>query len=321
MKTKKNSLQSLQTMFPEQADHQAWHPFIEQQQQDPPEQETDDVDPNLPESPFKNVDKDLLDDEARGKIEAAEAKYFAAFKKDAEIEKLKADHAVEIDKIKKSANSAHLQTQQTQQKTEEQTFEDEIRTQLKAAGIVDPGVLEANVKLQKGMFEKFGQRFGKTIENVLQPLQQTQFANEATSAFNELRADDENFAHDEVAQSVWDKVSELVEKGVNVTKETIENLGHIHYGKFIRANPDAKPEAKITIQPRQQQRMNTQTRHTFPGAGHSATVPIKQANNALEGMDAETAAAMELTQQEWANGGVKVKGLKLQSPLRVTRGN
>lgn len=319
MKTKQNkSLQSLQSLFPEQADHQVWQPFIEQQQQDPPEQKKEDeVDPNLPESPFKNVDKDLLDDEARGKIEAAEAKYFAAFKKDAEIEKLKADHQVEIEKIRKNSNP--VQQQQQQQRTEEQTFEDEIRTQLKAAGITDPAVLEANVKLQKGMFENFGKRMGRSVEQVLQPLQQTQFSNEATSAFNDLRDSDTNFAHDEVAQSVWDKVSELIEKGVSVSKETIENLGHIHYGKFMRANPDAKP-TKVEIQPRTQQRVNTQTRHTFPGAGHSTT-PLKQANNDLEGMDAETAAAMTATKHEWANSGLKVKGLEGQKQIRVTRGN
>lgn len=311
-------LQSLQTRFPEQDDSlvSSWHPFIEQQQQEGEVKKED-----APASPFAGIDKDLLDDATRKIIDDAEAKYAPIAKAAAEAETLKAQNAIhvaEIEKIRKNSNPVQQQ-HQTTQRTEEQTFEDEIRTQLKAAGITDPAVLEANVKLQKGMFENFGKRMGRSVEQVLQPLQQTQFSNEATNAFNELRASDENFTHDEVAQSVWDKVSELIEKGVSVSKETIENLGHIHYGKFMRANPDAKP-TKVEIQPRTQQRVNTQTRHTFPGAGHSTT-PLKQASNDLEGMDAETAAAMTATKHEWANSGVKVKGLEGQKQIRVTRGN
>lgn len=318
--TPRARLQSLQTVhcFPEQIDHLAWQPFVEQQQQDPPEEKKEEVDPNRPESPFKDIDRDLLDDEARGKIEAAEAKFFAAFDKSSEIDKLKADHQKEIDGIRKNSNPT---TTATKTDPAPLTMEDEVRAHFKAAGIEDPKVLEANVKLQMGILSKFGDRMGKTLEGVLQPLQKSQNENAATQAFMELRESDENFAIPEVAQAVWDKVQEYIQGGATPTKELIENLGYIHFGKHMKANPDNK----VKIQPRQttppRTMPNTQTRHTFPGAGHHAIQPNRQSNNGLDPMDSETEAAMLATKQEWVSAGIPVKGMKDQKVIRVTRGN
>lgn len=317
------SLQSLQT-----------YSFQLQQQQ-----EGASADPNTPvkpgepgddqkekiKTPFDEIDLDLLDTNARAAIVKAK-EHFATNAK--AIESAATDKAraellqAEVDKIKATANS-HSQQQQQQKQSSlqgEPTFEDEVRAQLKAAGITDPNVLEANVKLQLGMFDKFGERVGNTLGKVLEPIQRNNNETTATQIFTDLRQTNSRLQIDEVANDVWAKVDKMVQAGHTPTAEIIANFAKIAHADYLDSNPNS-PNLKQQPPPVIQQRQNTATRYTFPGAGHNPQVRPTGVVDDIGGLDAETAAAIGMTKQEWANRGVKVPGVKGGGAgLKITRG-
>lgn len=315
--------------FPEQSNPYGWQCFQLQQQQ-----EGASADPNTPvkagepgeadkepiKTPFDEIDLDLLDTNARAAIEKAKTDFATNAKslEESATHKAKAELLqAEIDKIKATANSNSNPQQQQQQLKSEPTFEDEIRQSLREGGITDPQVLEANVKLQLKMFDKFGERVGASLGKVLEPIQRGNNETTATQIFSDLRQSNVRMQIDEVAEAVWTKVEGMIKGGHTPTQAVIENFAKIAHADYLDSNPNSPNLQKPTPPVRQ----NTSTRFTFPGAGHNPQVRPTGAVDDLGGLDAETAAAIGSTKQEWANRGVKVPGVKGGGQgLKITRG-
>lgn len=298
-------------VLPEQPDHQVWQSFQMQQQQEPPA-----ADPNAIPNPFADIDKDLLDDPTRAKIEAAE-KSFATIAKDAkEAQGLRAQqalHQAEIDKIKSQANSQATSVSPSDKKGE-QTLEDEVRSfYQEAMPGADPKVIEANVKLEMKKMTAFGNRLGNTLGKVIEPLQANDNTQLATNAFQEARQSSPYMQNDEVAEAVWAKVQNMVKNGHAPSAEIVHNFAKIAHVDYLEKNPNAPAPVPIS-------RMQTQqTRMTFPGAGHSTQLPVTRPTG-NDPVDAETAAAVNATIGLWP---VQPKGFdkkSMNNGMHVTRG-
>lgn len=297
--------------LPEQPDHQVWQAFKQQQQQEPPAAGT--ADPNEIQDPFKGIDLDLLDDATRAKIVEAQ-KSFATIAKDAkEATGLRAQasvHQAEIEKIRSQAIPTPLQKQSASP-----TFEDEVRQSYIDAGITDPKVLEANVKLQMKMFDRFGARIGSTVGKALEPLQANDNNQLATLAFQEVRQTSAYMQNDEVAEAVWSKVQNMVNKGAAPDPAVVANFAKIAYVDFMEKNPNTPPPSPP------QRTMTTQTtRLTFPGAGHSTQLPsARQVNN--DPLDPETSAAVNATIGLWPKHPKGFDPKSVPGAMTITRGN
>lgn len=316
--------------FPEQSDPYGWQCFQLQQQQ-----EGASADPNTPvksgepgddnkepaKTPFDEIDLDLLDKDSRAAVEKAMSVFATNAKliEGAATDKARAELLqAEVDKIKATANANSQQQQQ--QKSSEPTFEDEIRQSLKEGGIIDPQILEANVKLQMKMFDKFGERVGASLGKVLEPIQRGSNETAATQMFTELRQSNSRMQIDEVAEAVWTKVDAMIKGGHTPTQGIIENFAKIAHADYLDSNPNSPNLKSTPITP--VSRQNNSTRFTFPGAGHNPQLKPVSVIDDIGGLDAETAAAIGMTKQEWANRGIKVPGMKGgASGLKVTRGN
>lgn len=267
-------------------------------------------------TPFDEIDLDLLDDKARATIIKAKEDFATIAKQAAEAGDLKAKHEVmqgEIDKIRAQANQ-----QPHREQTKELTLEEEIAKVYTDAGIEANQVAKL-AKMQTDIFTKFGARMGNSIGSVLQPLQQQTQENAATQTFSELRFSDPRLQNDEVAQATWDKVQKMIGAGQSPSAEVIVNLGKIAYADLLEKDPNAHQQQQQAPPPKPP--LNTQTRHTFPGAGHHTILPQRQQQT--EQLDSDTQAAIAATGQLWVDQGFRVPGLKTNGSNKqvVTRGS
>lgn len=277
-------------------------------------------DPNNPEggafvSPFKDIDKALLDDGARQAVEKAEADLQRLQKEAGEkrafqsrFDQLAAIHQQTAQQLQT------LQQSQPINKGDGKQSLEQILTQRYTDAGTEPGLAAKLAKVNAPIFQLVQDGAVEVAEkNILEKL--APFAGQVASsgaeqAFAEAMAQDTTgLFTDEVKEETWKHVQNALKAGQQVTPQVAYNLASISYMNALRAGTVKPP----TAMPIQQQ----SSRFSFPGASSSVITQNKQQDNGAMPMDADLQAAISATTGGW--GVPSLKG-KSGSPMKITRG-
>ncbi len=261
-----------------------------QQQPQPPQQQQ-----AVPEAdPFKDIDLDLLPDDAREAIVKARAE----FAQNAKTAAMARQFQSEKDKLASALAQTHQQLQALQQTNQQQqpqqvqpelTMEEELLREYVTAGMP-----EHIAKIQASTNAKV---FGKHLETAqvkvaqhFAPYVQQTAMQTAQSAFAQIA--NQPFAQDpEVVQQLQQAAGDMLEAGQDVTPEILSNLGAMyHYRKLQATPPQVQPSAVPPVQP-VQPRTNFSFQ-TLPVGG--AVAPV-----AKRVVDPAIAAAMQPIKDKW----------------------
>lgn len=248
-------------------------------------------------SPFKDVDRSLLDDVARQAIEKAE--------KDMQVLHTEAQQKREFqsrhDRLL-AQNGQLTSTLQALQKPTQATTTQQTTEQYLTQYYLDQGISEANAKslaklnapLQDKMKREMGAELEERILQKVAPFAASTALQHASSTFQQVMSDDPTGMYtDEVKEFAWSKVKESLDAGQVVSPDIIRGLADIGYAQLLRQGKIKQPESQ---RPMSQQT----TRFNFPGAGgNHAPAQRPQQTNPNASLDPETAAAIAAVTVNW----------------------
>jgi hypothetical protein len=271
-------------------------------------------------SPFKDVDRSLLDDVARQAIEKAEVEMQKLHTEAQQKREFQSRHDRLLAQNGQLTSTLQSLQKPTQAATTQQTTE-----QYLVQYYLDQGIPEANAKslaklnapLQDKMKRETAAEVEERILAKVAPFAASTALQHASSTFQQVMSDDPARMYtDEVKEFAWSKVKESLDAGQVVSSDIIRGLADIGYAQLLRQGKIKPPET--FQQPQRPMNPNQQTsRFNFPGAGgnHAPAQRQQQANPNVS-LDPETAAAIAATTASWP--GQKHND-KNPFNLRVTR--
>jgi len=278
-------------------------------------------------TPFDNLPWDELEDKDRVELEKARDTFVATLQSEAklkgELERekgLSSKFQSESDRLK-----AERDKQSRNEPDKKDPTLDACIEELKNAGYPDDQAVKL-APVFAGMFKRVGIIQKQDIGKDLAPMAHGVLANQATTAFQQAQQQDVLGALKvpEVAQGVWNHVTEMVKQGQQVTVDVVANLGKMAWSDHIVAEIRAGrtptlPAAETLPATPPISGMNTGG-FNFPGA--TLTPIAKQptdSNPATHALNADTRAALATSFKSMLSDMPKLMPENLKSATSTRR--